>query len=128
MPLSNCKIELKLKWRKYCVLSAAGNDNTNANPNNIILTIKNTKLYVPTVTLKVKDNQKLSKHFSKEIEGSIYWNKYKTKNFIGVNRLVVLVYSNQDFNSRRFKTRRYYFTIIKYQIIIKNYNIIIHVN
>ena len=72
LPLSNCKIELKLKWRKYCVLSAVGNDNTNANPNNIILTIKNTKLYVPTVTLKVKDNQKLSKPFSKEIEGSIY--------------------------------------------------------
>ena len=142
LPLSNCKIELKLKWRKYCVLSAAGNDNTNANPNNIILTIKNTKLYVPTVTLKVKDNQKLSKPLSKEIEGSIYWNKYKTKrdkkntpneyryepDFIGVDKLVILVYSNQDFNSRRFKTRRYYFTIIKNQIIMKNYNIIIHVN
>ena len=123
-------------------MSAAGNDNTNANTNNIIVTIKNTKLYVPTVTLKVKDHQKLSKLFSKEIEGLIYWNKYKTKrdnknttneyrykpDFTGVNRLVVLVYSNQDFNSRRFKTRRYYFTIIKNQIMMKNYNIIIHVN
>ena len=29
MPLINCKIELKLKWTKYCVLSAAGNDNDN---------------------------------------------------------------------------------------------------
>ena len=123
-------------------MSAAGNDNTNANTNNIIVTIKNTKLYVPTVPLKVKDHQKLSKLFSKEIEGLIYWNKYKTKrdnknttneyrykpDFIGVNRLVVLVYSNQDFNSRRFKTRRYYFTIIKNQIMMKNYNTIIHVN
>ena len=36
---------------KYCVLSAAGNDNTNADPNNIIFTIKDAKLYVPAVTL-----------------------------------------------------------------------------
>ena len=35
MPLVNCELELKLKWTKYCVLSAAGADNTNANPNNI---------------------------------------------------------------------------------------------
>ena len=43
MPLINCKIELILKWTKYCVLSAAGNDNENDN-DNIIFTIKNTKL------------------------------------------------------------------------------------
>ena len=56
MPLINCKVELKLKWIKYCVLSAAGNDNVinnndnnNSNANNIIFTIK--KLYVPVVTL-----------------------------------------------------------------------------
>ena len=29
--LINCKVELKLKWIKYRVLSAAGADNTNAN-------------------------------------------------------------------------------------------------
>ena len=51
MPLIHCKVELKLKWTKYCILSAAGNDNTNANPNNIISTIKHTKLYVSVVTL-----------------------------------------------------------------------------
>ena len=27
MPWINCKVELKLKWTKYCVLSAAGDDN-----------------------------------------------------------------------------------------------------
>ena len=26
MILNNCKVELKLKWTKYCVLSAAGNE------------------------------------------------------------------------------------------------------
>ena len=57
MPLINCKVELKLKWTKYCVLPAAGADNDNAN-DNIIFTIKGTKLYVPVVTLSAKDNQK----------------------------------------------------------------------
>ena len=33
MILNNCKVELKLKWTKYCVLSAAGNENVNNNNN-----------------------------------------------------------------------------------------------
>ena len=62
MPLINCKVELKLKWTKCCVLSAAGNDNVNnIVSNNIIFTIKDTKLYVSVVTLSARDNQKLSK-------------------------------------------------------------------
>ena len=50
-------------------------------------------------------------------------NEYKyflKSNFVGVNRLFVIVYSNQDANSKRFKTRRYYLPKGK----IKNYNII----
>ena len=108
MPLINCKIELKLKWKKCCALSANGNDNDNAN--NINFTIKDTKLYFPVVTLSAGDNQKLSKLLSKGFERSVYWNEYKTKcenknttneyryflesNFFGFNRLFVLVYSN----------------------------------
>ena len=44
---------------KSIVLSATGADNTNANPNDIIFPIKNTKLYVPVVNLSANDNQKL---------------------------------------------------------------------
>ena len=40
MPLINCKVELKLKWTKYCILSATGNDNGNDNTNNI------TRIYI----------------------------------------------------------------------------------
>ena len=83
MPLINCKVELKLKWTKYCVLSVAGNENdnnNNDNANNVILTIKDTKLHVPVVTLSERDNEKLAKLLSKEFERSVYWNKYKTKN------------------------------------------------
>ena len=117
-------------------MSAVGNDNTNNNPDNVIFTIKGIKLYVPAITLLSKDNQKLSKRLRKVFEWSVYWNEYKTKdknettaneyryflesNFVGVSRLFVLVYSNQDANSKRFKTRRYYLP----KEIIDNYNVI----
>ena len=45
MPLTNCKLELKLKWTNYYLLSAADADNVNGNVddnvngNNIIFTI-----------------------------------------------------------------------------------------
>ena len=75
----NYKGELKIKWSNYCVLSAAGNDNANDNDDNIICTIKDTKLYFLVVTLSARDNQKLTKLLSKGLERSIYWNEYKTK-------------------------------------------------
>ena len=81
MPLVNCKVELKLKWKKYCVLFVAGNKNqfNNNNANNIIFTIKDTKLYVLVVILSAKDNEKLSKLLSKKFERSVYWNEYEIK-------------------------------------------------
>ena len=140
MTLINCKVGLKLKWTKYCVLSAAGNDNNineDANASNIIFTIKDTKLYVTVVTVSTKDNEKLSKLLSKGFERSLYWNEYKTKsedknttnqfryflesNFVGVNRLFVLVYPNRNDDLKTFKAKRYYLP----KGIIKNYNVII---
>ena len=58
MPLINCKVVLKVKWTKYCLLPAAGADNTNAIPNKIVFTIKDTKLYFPFVTLPARKNKK----------------------------------------------------------------------
>ena len=46
MSLINWKIKLKLTLREYCVLSAAYADDTKANDNNIIFTIKDIRLYV----------------------------------------------------------------------------------
>ena len=63
-------------------MSAAGNENdinVNDSANNIIFTIKETKLYVPVVTLSARDNQKLSKLLSKRFKRSVYWNEYKRK-------------------------------------------------
>ena len=73
MPLINCKIELKLKYKYCCVLSANGNDNDNDDPDNISFTVKDTKLYVPIVTLSAKDNQNLPKPLSKKFERSLLW-------------------------------------------------------
>ena len=125
MPLINCKVELKLRWTKPCVLSVGGTDNANGNNdnNNIIFTVNDTKLYVPVITSSGRDNQKLSRLLSRRFKRSLYWNEYKTKsdnenitnefrfflesNFVGVDRFFVLVYSNQD-ASRRFKAKKYY--------------------
>ena len=120
-------------------MCATGVDNVNgnANDNNIIFNIRNTKLYVPVVTLSARDNQKLSKLFSKGFERSVYWNEYKQKSenkaktneyryflksiFVGVNRLFVLAYLNIGNDVKRFKTRIYYLP----KGIIKYYNAIL---
>ena len=78
--LVNLRVELKLKWKKDFVLAVASGDNTNVDTKYIIFTIKDTKFYVPAVTLSAKDNQKLSKLLTEEFERSLYWNiKRKVK-------------------------------------------------
>ena len=77
----------------------------------------------------------MTKLLRKGSERSVYWNEYKTKsenknttnefrffleyNFVGINRLFVLVYLNQDSDAKRFKARRYYLS----KDIITNYNV-----
>ena len=94
MPLINFKAESKLKWTKYCVLSAGGNDDTNAHPNNVIFTTKDTKLYVPVVILSAK--AKLSRLLSKRYKDQVFWNEYKTKseNKMNVNEYRCFLESN----------------------------------
>ena len=75
IPLINCKVELKSKRAKYCVLSATRVDNVkNTDSHNITFIIKDKKLHVPVVTLSARDNQKLSKLLSKAFERSVYGN------------------------------------------------------
>ena len=72
MPLISCKVKLKITWSKTCILATHGNDNNGTKSNNIIFTIKNTKLSVPVVNISAKNNQKLSKLLSKRFENSLY--------------------------------------------------------
>ena len=48
--------------------------NDNYNTNNITFTIKDTRLFVPVVTLSARDNQKLSKFARKGFGRSVYLN------------------------------------------------------
>ena len=106
------------------------NANGNNDDNAIIFTVKDTTLSVPVVTLSAKENEKLSELLSKGFERSVYWNEYKTKqenktrkkyflksNFVCVNRLFVLLQTNEVNNAKRFNVQKYYFP----KGIIKNY-------
>ena len=131
MPLINCKVGLKLKWTKSCVLAAAGVDNADAYSNNFIFVVKGTKLCIPAVTLSAKDHQKLSKLHSKRFERSVYWNEYRTKsknknmahqyryllksNCVGVNRFFFLLLFIQI---KMTILKRLKFEVITYQKII----------
>ena len=54
MLLIKCKVELKLRLTKCCVLAVTANDIYNGNPNRIIFTTQDKKLYDPVVTLSTK--------------------------------------------------------------------------
>ena len=103
----------------------------------LFLKIKDTKLYVPVITLSARDNQKLSKLFGKGFESSLLEeykrisenkdtiNEYRYSpepTFVGVNRLFVLVYTNHGDKAKRFNGQQYYLP----KGIIKNYNVIIN--
>ena len=107
IPLINCKVEFRLKWTNSCVLSAAvDNINGNDGDNNIISLYY--YIYIPVISLSVKDNKKLSKLLSKGFEKSVYWNEYETKiknqnttnefryflepHFVSVSRLFIGLY------------------------------------
>ena len=67
MPLSNCKIELSLRWIENCVLTTAA-IGANANATGAdSATFKKTdaNLYVPIVTLLTEDSAKLAKPLDK---------------------------------------------------------------
>ena len=74
MQLINCKIELKLKWIKYWVLSAAGNGNDNDKDNNFTFNIKDSKLYV---SLYQQETIKNYQHILAKNLKSAYWNECK---------------------------------------------------
>ena len=64
MPLINSKIHLELEWSKDCVLPKV------AGASKFI--IRDTKLYVPVVTLSKKDNKDFIEQQNKGFQRSIY--------------------------------------------------------
>ena len=70
IPLINCVIELILTWSKNCVISSATRE--------IKFVIKETKLYVPVITLSTGDNAKLLLQLKSNFRRKINWNKYES--------------------------------------------------
>ena len=68
MTLINCKVELILTWPSSCVIIYT--DVGNQNPTFII---RETKLYVPAVTLSTQDNAKLLPQLKSGFKRSISW-------------------------------------------------------
>ena len=98
-PLSNCEINLDLKWSKNYVIVA-----TNLAAQATTSPITDTKLFVPVVNLLTQDNTKLLKQLKCGLKRTVTWNKYQSKistgtqnqyldylinpRFQGVNRLL----------------------------------------
>ena len=135
MPLINCKIKLKLTWKKKCVFSTDAGD--------AVFIINDTKMYVPVVTLSKEDNKDFIEQKNKDFQRSIYWNEYKTKgvtenadannfkyisldpSFQGVNRLFVMTYNSANDQPTRNGQQKYYLPrndLNKYNVIIDGRN------
>ena len=74
MVLINCEINLLLTWSASCVIVSTDIANQNAK-----VTITDTKLYVPVVTLSQQNNTKLLEQLQSGFKRVINWNKYLSK-------------------------------------------------
>ena len=71
MPLVNCEVNLTLTWSKdYVITNSTGEGK---------FAITETKLYVPVVTLSIKDNEKLLEQLKSGFKKTICWNKYESR-------------------------------------------------
>ena len=94
MPLINCKVELKIKRAKDCVLTASGADNANPNSENIIFIIKDPILYVPVVTIskRIKNYQNF---VVKDLKDQFIRMNIKQKVRLKIEQMNIDIFSNQ---------------------------------
>ena len=129
MPLINCEVEFILTWSENCVIIY-----TDVANQVLTLTITETNLYVPAVTLSAQDNAKLLPQLKSGFKRTISWNKYLPKPeflaenanlnnliasiFQGVNRSFGLAFED---DAQRTSNKRYYIPNTE----IKDYNVMI---
>ena len=151
MPLINCEASLTLTWSEHClnltwsehyVITSKATRETDSdanpavdeinNPTNATFKIKDTKSYVPVVTLSAENDNKLLEQLKTGFKRTIKWNKYRsemshqTKNnnlnylidstFTNVNRLFILSFENED---DRTSFSKYYVPKVE----IKDFNV-----
>ena len=97
MPLINCKVSLILNWSRECVITSIErrvitNTRKDTSPANAEFQIKNTKLYVPVVTLSTRDDNFLEQ-LNKGFKRTIKWNKCRSEmtNQTKINNLNCLI-------------------------------------
>ena len=122
IPLINCQVSLTLIWSENCVITSKATreadpdanpavDKIN-NPTNATFKIKDTKLYVPVVTLAAENDNKILQKLIIGLKRTIKWSKYRSEmpnqtksnnlnylidpKFTNVNRLFVLSFENED--------------------------------
>ena len=90
MHLINCEINLILTWSKNCVIKSKATRNAipaqGGNPavaavnnsTNATFKIKDTKLYVPVVTLLAENDKKLLEKLRTGFKRTIKWNKHRS--------------------------------------------------
>ena len=147
IPLINCEIELILTWFKNCVLISKATREANYganpvrkidNPENAIFEIKDTRLYVPVVTLSKENDTKLLEQLKSGFKKTIKWNKYRSQmtvqpqnnnlnylidpKFINVNRLFVLSFARNAEEDNRDSFLHYYVPNAE----IKDFNVLNH--
>ena len=142
IPLINCEVSLELKWNKNCVITSLENRIINAGPpvirgnvpTSAALSITDSKLYIPVVTLSKDDEIKLLTNLKSGFKRKIKWNKYRSQmsteaannnlnilidpTFTNVNRLFVLAYKD---NANRQSFSNFYLP----NVMVKDYNVII---
>ena len=91
IPLINCEIELIFTWSKNCVLA----DMTAANnpPTGLEFKIKDTKLYLPGVTLSTENDKKLLEQLKSGFKRTIKWNKYRSQMIIQSNNNKLILFN-----------------------------------
>ena len=91
MPLINTKLYIQLNYTKHSVISSGGGVGGN---NSSTFKITKTELYVPVVTLKTEENDKLNQLLDTEFKRTVYWNEYKSK-------IKTIIQAHNDNNYKR---------------------------
>ena len=129
MLLINCEFNIILTWSADCVIIY-----TDVANKILTVTITETNLYVPVVTLSTQDNAKLLPQLKSGFKRTISWNKYLSKPELlaqnpnlnhliepriqGVNRLFVLAFED---DAQRTSNKRHYIPNVE----IKDYNVMV---
>ena len=84
MPLINYAVSLILSWSENCVITGLEkrtitNTPRDSSPTNATFKIKETKLYVPVVTLSTENDKTLLEQLRTEFQRTIKWSKYRSE-------------------------------------------------